>query len=158
MATIGSATASSHLNTPRRSYFTTSNYDQNFYTLQSSVNPSTYQTTYSLVINSKASPTNCGSNAILRETGKKIYPGQYPGVNSYYVSVFDDTSHLTGFINPNNPLFLPLNTDKPSDVYSSNGVSDDADQGNYGPPVNTKGTIRPAGISNRHLFTVKLSV
>ena len=143
MATIGSATTSSHLNTPRRSYLTTAVYDTQFYTLESSYNKQTWTTTYSLVPVQGSSPSTCQKGAILRETGRKIYPGQYPGVSpdSYYVSVFDDASHLTGYINPNASIFLPLNTDKPSNVYGPNGFSDDAEQGNQGPPVYTQGDI-----------------
>ena len=146
MATITTVSHGSYQNTPRRSYMTTSNYNGVFFALQSNLNTATYQTNYSLVPVPGASASVCRSNAYLRETGKKIYPDQYPGIPSYYVSVFDDFSHLTGFINPNDPLFLPLNTDKPVDVINlTTGLSDDTAEGNYGPPVNTQGTINAHG-------------
>jgi hypothetical protein len=148
MATITTVSHGSYQNTPRRSYFTTSNYDTQFFGLYSNLNTTTLQTTYYLSNVQNATATVCRSNAYLRETGKKIYPGQYSGVDSYYVSVFDDYSHLTGFINPNNALFLPLNTDKPLNIINESattGTSDDVNEGNYGPPVNTKGTINSVG-------------
>ena len=148
MATITTVSHGSYPQTPRRSYFTTSNYDTQFFGLYSNLNTATYQTNYFLSTVQGASSAVCNSNAYLRETGKKIYPGQYSGINSYYVSVFDDRTHLTGFINPNNALFLPLNTDKPLNILnelSTTGTSDDVNAGNYGPPVNTKGTINSVG-------------
>ena len=148
MATITTVSHGSYQNTPRRSYFTTSNYDGQFFGLYSNLNTTTYQTTYYLSNVQGASAAVCNSNAYLRETGKKIYPGQFQGIDSYYVSVFDDRTHLTGYINPNNALFLPLNTDKPLNILnesSTTGTSDDVNEGNYGPPVNTKGTINSVG-------------
>jgi hypothetical protein len=57
--------------------------------------------------------------------------------------VFDDKTFLNGFIDPNSPLFVPFNTDKP--VYLDNGVNG----GNGG--------LAPSGLVNGLLVQNKTS-
>jgi hypothetical protein len=59
-----------------------------------------------------ATAANCPSGRVLHETGKKLYPGANNGINDYMVSVYDPVSMLTGFINPNQPIFSLMNTDR----------------------------------------------
>lgn len=70
---------------------------------------------------SGATAANCPKGRVLRENGRKLYPSANPGVTTYLVGVFDDKTFLNGFIDPNSPLFVPFNTDKP--VYLDNGVN-----------------------------------
>jgi len=65
-----------------------------------------------LSVLSTATPTNCPAGRILHETGKKLFPGANPNVSDYLVSVYDPVSMLTGFINPNQPFFSLMNTDR----------------------------------------------
>jgi len=69
-----------------------------------------YVGTFSSV--SGANATNCPAGRVLHETGKKLFPGANSGVNDYMVSVYDPISMLTGFINPNQPIFSLMNTDR----------------------------------------------
>jgi len=69
-----------------------------------------YVGTFSSV--SGANATNCPAGRVLHETGKKLFPGANSGVNDYMVSVYDPISMLTGFINPNQPFFSLMNTDR----------------------------------------------
>jgi hypothetical protein len=64
---------------------------------------------------------NCPKGRVLRENGRKLYPSANPGITTYLVGVFDDKTFLNGFIDPNSPVFVPFNTDKP--VYLDNGVN-----------------------------------
>jgi hypothetical protein len=61
---------------------------------------------------STATAGNCPAGRVLHETGKKLFPGANDGVNDYMVSVYDPVSMLTGFINPNQPNFSLMNTDR----------------------------------------------
>lgn len=71
---------------------------------------------------------NCPAGRILRENGRKLYPGgSYPSVTTYLVGVYDSKSLLSGFIDPNAPQFSLYNTDKPNTVpngdYTSGAIT-----------------------------------
>jgi len=51
---------------------------------------------------------------ILRETGRKLAPGINNGVPTYMVSVYDNQQMITGFIDPNAPVFAVYNNDRPN--------------------------------------------
>lgn len=55
----------------------------------------------------------CPAGRILRENGKKLYPGVNPGVDIFYVGVFDSVSLLSGYIDPNSRYFAPFSGEKP---------------------------------------------
>jgi hypothetical protein len=95
---------------PRRSYLSTTPFNTVFFTYSTSLNDITYVGTFGPVTGATA--LTCPAGRILHETGKKLFPGANPGVNDYMVSVYDPVSMLTGFINPNNPLFSLMNTDR----------------------------------------------
>lgn len=140
MATIS---AHSFNNTPRRCYIALNNFNENFFSYDGK----------DLDYVSGANCENCPKGRILRENGRKLYPpgdslipGPYPGITTYMVGVFDAVSFLNGFINPNSPIFTPMNTDKPTYVPTgddSGGESDD--ESNRGPPVFTRGDILADG-------------
>lgn len=72
--------------------------------------------------------TNCPAGRILRESGRKLYPGANPGLavgdtyagavvgttatNHMWVLVFDSVTGLRGFIDPNAPQFAVYNSDR----------------------------------------------
>ena len=76
--------------------------------------------------------TNCPAGRILREIGRKLYPGVNPGLavgdtfsgavvgttatNKFWVLVFDAQTGVRGFIDPNAPTFTTYNTDKSVEV------------------------------------------
>jgi hypothetical protein len=95
---------------PRRSYISTEVFNSSFYTYTTAFNGLVFNGTLGSVPSS--SVTACPSGRILHETGKKLFPGANPGITDYMVSVFDPISMLTGFINPNNPNFSLMNTDR----------------------------------------------
>jgi hypothetical protein len=104
-----------------------------------------YAVTGTLVAVTGATAANCPAGRILRETGRKMYPGNaYPGVSTYMVSVYDDQSLLGGFIDPNSPVFAVSNSDKPSYLANptnprTGGLAD------AGQPVYTNGGVTMTG-------------
>jgi len=92
----------------RRSWISTATFDEYFYSYTGKAwgpNPGT--------------PQKCPSGRVLRENGKKLYPSAYPQVDQYYVGVYDSETLLNGYIDPNNAVFTPYNSDKPTHVKNS---------------------------------------
>jgi hypothetical protein len=142
---------------PRRSYLSMRFFAFDLFTYVTSYDAATYQTTGSLVpiVNTiQGDPTAvCPQGRVLRENGKKLYPGgTYPGVYTYMVGVYDPVSFLSGYIDPNSQAFTPVNTDKPVTTYEAVpgtlGTSpsmSDPDTNDQGPPVYTHGDILADG-------------
>ena len=154
MATIGTASHSNYLNSPRRSYITTAAFQNDIFRYTTSTNPQTFEVTgtlTSLATVGTGTAANCPANRVLRENGKKLYPsGLYvannttyaapnPGVTTYMVGVYDPVSFLNGFIDPNSQVFAPYNTDKPE--YVPRGIDPNSGAVDQGPPVYTLGSV-----------------
>ena len=102
-------------------------------------------------------PTQCPAGRILRETGRKLYPGVNPGVTQYYIGVYDAVSFLNGFIDPNNGVFAEFNNNKPTwvgDNCSDDG-SDDCSWPDLGDPVFTRGNIIAIGDRNLNYISLQ---
>jgi hypothetical protein len=117
MATVPSASHAAFSSVARRSYLSTEIYNDVFFSYAVTFANNTYTGALSAVTGATAA--NCPQGRILHETGKKLYPGANPGIAQYLVSVFDPVSMLTGFINPNNPTFSLMNTDRPAYIADS---------------------------------------
>ena len=155
MATIGTASHANYLNTPRRSYITTTTFQNDIFRYTTTTDPNTFAVTGTLTsLGSLGTGTsaNCPANRILVENGKKLYPsGLYvannttysapnPGVTTYMVGVYDPASFLSGFIDPNSKVFAPYNTDKPD--YVPRGINPNGNtEVDQGPPVYTLGSV-----------------
>ena len=120
MATVPNASHSAYSSVARRSYIPTEIFTSAFFTYTVSLTNEVYSGAFAAVT---SDATKCPAGRILHETGKKLYPGANPDVNQYMVSVFDPVSMLTGFINPNNPIFSLMNTDRPAYINDSVGGS-----------------------------------
>ena len=102
--------------------------------------------------------SKCPAGRKLRENGKYLYPMANPDVFQYYVGVYDAETGLSGYIDPNGPLFGEFNTNKPvylKDNGSDDGASEDnSEGGDQGAPVYTNGIIETfeAGNSNSHVL------
>jgi hypothetical protein len=139
MATIGSASHAGLTNVPRRSYIAMNSYTSDLFGYSLTFNPTTFTNVGALSnLGVPASSTLQGS--ILSETGKKLYPGASDGISTLMVSVYDQTSKVTGFINPNSPTFAIFSTDKPP--YMGQGV-DPGTSGlsNLGNSIYTHGSV-----------------
>jgi hypothetical protein len=155
MATIGTASHSSYLNTPRRAYITTTTFQNDIFQYTTTTNPQTFEVTgtlTSLATVGTGTSATCPANRILVENGKKLYPSGLaisnnttygapnPGVTTYMVGVYDPGSFLSGFIDPNSQVFAPYNTDKPN--YVPRGVNPNGNTTiDQGPPVYTLGSV-----------------
>jgi hypothetical protein len=95
----------------RRSYVALSNYNSALYNYSYGLDEQLLREVGSLTLNPLATAQNCPKGAILHENGKKLTSGN--GVPTFMVGVYDPQSGLSGFINPNGPLFGLQNTDKP---------------------------------------------
>ena len=113
----------------RRSYISTAPFNKVFYTYANNKLtplPNTYA-------------SKCPAGRILRENGKKLFPDSNPGVTQYYVGVYDATTFLNGYIDPNDVHFAIFNSDKP--VYVPNNMDFANSTPDLGPSVYTQGNI-----------------
>lgn len=141
MATIGRVSGASFLNTPRLLYISTATFDTYFFSYSTSIN-SSFETIGTLGVVT-TDPSNCPAGRVLRENGRKLYPGANPGITTYMVGVYDSQTMLSGFIDPNAPLFQIYNTDKPT--YLADGVDPTGGQTDRGPSIYTRGNIQGGG-------------
>jgi len=126
------------------SYISTDAFNGNFFNYVITSSPPTYVKVGSLVPVTGATSVNCPAGHVLRENGKKLYPGAHSGVVTYMVGVFDIISGLKGYINPNDPMFAPYNTDRP--LYQPDSVyTTDGQTKNLGPSVFTLGQVGASG-------------
>jgi hypothetical protein len=125
-----------------KSYISTESYNSNFFTYSVTTGPSPqFKKTGALTAVSGATSLNCPAGNILRENGKKLFPDAYPGVNTYMVGVFDILNNLSGYINPNDPVFALFNGDRPN--YLKDSVNSQAK--NLGAPTLTQGSVICSG-------------
>jgi hypothetical protein len=102
-------------------------------------NPATFSNV-GFLSNLSIPTTSTLQGSILSETGKKLYPGASDGVSTLMVSVYDQTSKVTGFINPNSPTFAIFTTDKPP--YMGQGTDPGSDgRTNLGNSIYTHGSV-----------------
>jgi hypothetical protein len=140
MATIGRANGATFNNTSRLSYIATAAFNTYFFSYSTSINAS-LETVGTLATVVGATPVTCPKGRVLRENGRKLYPGANPGVTTYLVGVYDAQSMLNGFIDPNAKVFQIYNTDKPN--FLADGVSGTTD---LGPSVYTRGDLLAEGL------------
>ena len=152
----------------KRSYIATGVFTTYFYSYTSSRNANN-QLVYTLAQN--ATDAQCKAGHILKENGRKLVYGvnnidtnttttlTTSGNRPYYlVGVFDSSSMLSGFIDPNSPLFAPYSTDLPNfyDRSSTNVTAPDGSTNDMGAPVFTSGNITTSGVlyQVRSLLTI----
>ena len=132
-------------NVPKRAYITTAAYSADIYNYARTYNASTYTWSGALTSFSDAGTDMGDANdagIILRETGRKLYPGANPDVSTYMVGVYHP-DFGTGFIDPNSPKFAVYNSDKP--LYIADGVDPATSLVDQGQPVYTRGTVTAVG-------------
>jgi hypothetical protein len=139
--------SSSFATVSRRQYVSAGVFNNNFFTYRTFLDAN-LETRGSLT--TATSAANCPAGRILRETGKKLTGATHPDledpttstVYTFLVGVYDVTSGVNGFIDPNCPLFAPFTTDK---TYQDNTTAEaiDASTGlqEVGPPVFTTGDV-----------------
>lgn len=139
---------------PARSYISTAAFHSNFFTYTTSISPSTFKKSGDLSAVSGASSSTCPAGRVLRENGRKLYPGAHDisTVNgaattfpsgTVMVGVFDNQSGLNGFIDPNAPMFAVYNGDRAG--YLKDAVDPVGGLTDQGSPVLTNGSANVAG-------------
>jgi hypothetical protein len=136
----------------KRSYVTTGPFQNNIYSYVTALNPTTFRQEGRLSVITTSptgvtlTATNCPGGRVLRENGRKLYPGVNVGLavgdtylgatvgttttNHFWVGVFDAVTGVKGFINPNSSRFIVYNSDKPLEIVDQDetngtGVNDD---------------------------------
>jgi hypothetical protein len=133
-----------------RSYIATAPFHLNFFTYSVSTNPSTFLKSGDLSAVSGATSGTCPAGRVLRENGRKLYPGAHDistvnGVAATFpkstvmVGVFDNQSGLNGFIDVNAPMFTLYNGDRPN--YVSDAVDPVGGLTDHSAPTLTNGAV-----------------
>ena len=96
---------------PRRQYISTEIFSNDFFTYTVTTDANGLQTgTFTQVAD--ATVTTCPAGRVLRDNGKRLHPGAHPNVTYAMIGVFDPQTFLSGYINPNSPIFAMFNSDK----------------------------------------------
>jgi len=141
MSVIGNTNGGSSSESSRRAYVTVAPFDSYIFTYTTST--SNFVTTgafSSFTSSGLGNSTTCPKGRILRENGRKLYPGANPSVTQYLVGVYDATTLLNGFIDPNARVFALYTTDKPH--YLADSFDSVTGRRDLGPCVITDGDIR----------------
>ncbi len=128
----------------RTSYISQTAFNNDLFTYTTTQSPTTFITTGSLAVNADATAGNCPAGRVLRDNGKRLYPSAHPGVTTYMVGVFDPISFLSGFIDPNSPVFAVYNGNKPASLDTTQlakGVNPNGGGADLAPTVYTSGNI-----------------
>jgi microcystin-dependent protein len=126
---------------PKRSYIALYPFQNDFFKYTTQVATNDFTATVGTL--TPIGGTNCPKGRFLYETGRKLFPGVQPDVNTYMVGVYDPVSILTGFIDPNSKVFAPMNTDKPYSAQIANnitgifGINPNGEESDKGPGVFT---------------------
>jgi hypothetical protein len=93
--------------------------------------------------------TQCPAGRVLRENGRKLVPKINPGVATYMVGVYDNQTGLSGFIDPNSPVFAVYNNSRPNFLVDNVDPGDGASGGSSNltdrsAPVLTNGLVSAA--------------
>ena len=96
---------------PRRQYISTEAFNNDFFTYTVTTDANGLQTGAFTQV-ADATTVNCPAGRVLRDNGKRLHPGAHPNVTYAMIGVFDPQTFLSGYINPNSPIFAMFNSDK----------------------------------------------
>ena len=134
MSLLSNIGANFNSSSSKRSYISTSAFNGIIYSYTTTLNTSNFKqegrlaALTTLPSGATITATNCPAGRILRETGRKLFPGANPGLavgdsyqgtvvgtsvtNHMWVLVFDSVTGLRGFIDPNASQFAVYNSDR----------------------------------------------
>ena len=145
----------------KRSYLTTAAFNNEIWAYQTQLNSTSFKNEGRLVAATLPSGTAltaalCPAGRILREAGRKLFPGVHPGLvatdtwngtavgssvsytGHMMVLVFDAVTGLRGYIDPNNEILTVYNSDRANDFV-------DATENPGGAPTRLGSSIYTAG-------------
>lgn len=85
-----------------------------------------------------AGPSQCPAGRILRETGRKLYPGIHASVKTIMTGVYDSVTNLNGFIDSNSAIFT---------LYAVKHAPEQPDGLDYNPRGSTQSGVSHKGQS-----------
>jgi len=118
-------------------------FNTNFFSYAITTDPVTLVKTGALNAVAGATAVNCPAGRILRESGQKLYPGVHPNITTYMVGVIDSVTFLTGYVDPNSPVFATHSANVPS--FFANSVDPVGGLMDEGSAVYTNGVISAHG-------------
>lgn len=132
---------------PTRQYISAAPFNNDMFLYTVSTNSITLEDNIGVLTVVGATATTCPAGRILRENGQKLYPsGANPGISTFMVGVFDIVTSLTGYIDPNSPVYAVYSTDLPS--FYANGKNPNPNgPADAGPPVYTNGAVVASTLS-----------
>lgn len=128
---------------PAKQYIATVPFNANFFSYTITTDPSTNVKTGTFAAVAGSTATNCPAGRVLRESGQKLYPGVHPNVSTYMVGVIDSITFLTGYVDPNSPVFATHSANVPS--FFANSVDPVGGLLDEGSAVYTNGVISAHG-------------
>lgn len=122
-------------------YISTRTYNSAFYS---------YDVNNGLRLNSNATVSNCPPGRILKETGRKLYPGIHPTVKTIMTGVYDAETHISGFIDSNAGIFALYNVNRAPELtdgadFNPRGQSNSEGVSHKGQSVYTLGDVVAGG-------------
>lgn len=132
----------SYSDSHRRSYITTGAFDDEIFSYVVSQNAQFVTVGTLTALGTKVPRGLNGPGVILRENGRKLYPGANPGVNTYMVGVYNEDIG-SGFIDPNAHVFAVYSGSKP--YTAADGVDPSTSERDWSAPVYTRGTVYAQG-------------
>jgi len=147
----------------KRSYIATAAFNGSIYQYTTQLNTTNFKNEGKLTAittlpsGTAVSSSNCPVGRILREVGRKLYPGNNPGLqvgetyngavvgttatNHYWVLVYDNETGLRGYIDPNATIFAVYNSDKSLEFTDALENAGGTPLSRLGSPVYTAGNI-----------------
>jgi hypothetical protein len=108
--------------TPRKAYITLTSFEDDFYNYVVVKDNLGRILSATLENVTGANASTCPKGRFLYENGKRLFPGgSSPGIDTYMVGVYDPISFLSGYIDPNAPLFTPMLNDKSYQIQTFQG-------------------------------------
>ena len=139
-----------HKDVSKRSYIAVAAFNANIFSYTTSM--VNHVMTGDLAVLAAANATNCPKGRVLRENGRKLFPAVHAGVNTYMVGVYDAESFLSGFIDPNSPLFAAYRSDAAN--FLADGINPVGGGKDNGAPVYTNGSVEAAKFNVSGVATV----
>lgn len=167
MSLLQNTSANLNSSSSKRSYISTTPFNTSIYSYRTRLNATAFKNEGKLSLVSTLpsgealSTTNCPAGRILRETGRKLYPGANPGLEvgdvyngatvgtaatqHLWVYVYDIVTGLSGYIDPNNTVFTVYNSDR-NNAFVDLGEQTGGMPTRLGQPVYTGGNVIANGI------------
>jgi hypothetical protein len=162
MSLLSNTSANFNSSSSKRSYITSAAFNSIIYSYTTTLNTTNFKQEGRLAVlttlpsGATITAANCPAGRILREVGRKLFPGANPGLvlgdsyqgtpvtnnnlNKMWVLVFDSVTGLRGYIDPNAPQFAVYNSDRnPAFVDVAETVGGTPTR--LGQPVNTAGDV-----------------